>query len=206
MNLRYISITCDCNCSFTNEFVNIFAYNTRFICNWMSKNVRKLKIPTDGTFNHINVVVSTNENSCRISSQNTLRVTIHWTEKNIEEYLTLRDEGKRIQLYLNLLRKGLIRAADFYDIHLNELLSLIDVFQQNGCKNEWLLKSTYNKDWNLRIMFTCHFSTSDFKLKLTLSDSKKNKIAEKIVFRIYPDEIFFANRIKQYFVKKLIIG
>lgn len=199
MNLRYIYLGCDY--SFSEEFEDIFSYNTRFISNWMSQNVRKLKIPTDGTFNHINVVISTNEDSCKRCAPSIFEITIHWTEQDIKEYQALRDENKRIQLYLDLLRKGLVRVADYYDIHIDELLSLINVFQQNGCKNEWLLRSMFIKEWNVRLKFTCHFSTSDFRLKLTLYDKKKNPIAERVVFRIYPDEVFFSSELRKVIVE-----
>ncbi len=54
MNIRYIYIGSDTTFP-DKDFWNIFCYNTRFISNWMSRKVRLLKIPTDGTFNHISV-------------------------------------------------------------------------------------------------------------------------------------------------------
>ena len=200
MNLRYLYIGSDH--SFPKDFWNIFAYNTRFISNWMSKNVRKLKIPTNGTFNHINVLISRNEAQCRRCAPGILEITTQWTEKDVKKYLELKDEKKRILLYLELLKNGLIRAAEVEDIHIDELLALIDTFQQNGCKNEWLLKSMHIKEWNIRLKFTCHFSTYDFKLFLTLYDKSKKQIAQKEVFQIYPDEIFFAKEIRKVAIEE----
>ena len=79
---------------------------------------------------------------------------------------------------------------------------IIDTFQQNGCKNEWLLKSMHIKEWNIRLKFTCHFSTYDFKLFLTLYDKSKKQIAQKEVFQIYPDEIFFAKKIRKVVIEE----
>ena len=206
MNLKYIYIGCDD--SFPKDFENIFAYNTRFISNWMSKNVRKLKIPTNGSFNHINVLISQKESQCRRSSPNILEITTQWSYNNIKDYLELKDVKNRIDLYVEILKIGLVRAAEFEDIHIDELLSLIGEFQQNGCKNEWQLKSMYIKKWNIRLKFTCHFSTYDFKLFLTLYDKSKIITAQKEIFRIYPDEIYFADIIRKIVVEgnKLFIN
>lgn len=206
MNLRYIYIGCDN--TFSKDFHNIFAYNTRFISNWMSKNVRKLKIPTNGSFNHINILISKNESQSKICSPNILEITTQWSSQDIKDYLELKDENNRIDLYIKLLKNGLKRAAEFEYIHIDELLSLVARFQQNGCKNEWQLKSMYIKEWNIRLKITCHFSTYDFKLFLVLYDKSKKTIAQKEIFRIYPDEIFFADVIRKIVVEgnKLFIN
>lgn len=194
MNLRYIYIGCDR--TFSDEFYNIFWYNTEFILIWMSKNVRKLKIPTE-EFNHINVLISKEEDSCKRDILNIIEVKIHWSDEDVRKYLATRNEQERTIIYLDTLREGLIRASKHYDIHISELLGLVDEFQQNGCKNEWLLRSMILKEWNVRMKFTCHLTTNDFRLILTLYDKKKNIIAQKVVFRIYPSWVFYNHRIKK---------
>ena len=141
MNLKYIYIGCDD--SLPKDFCNIFDYNTRFISNWMSKNVRKLKIQTNGSFNHINVLISKNESQCKKIIPDILEITTKWSSQRIKDYLGLKDERSRIDLYLDLLKDGLIRASEYDNFNVGEILVLIDRFQQNGCKNEWQLKSMY---------------------------------------------------------------
>lgn len=206
MILKYIYIGCDD--SLPKDFCNIFDYNTRFISNWMSKNVRKLKILTNGSFNHINVLISKNESQCKKIIPDILEITTKWSSQRIKDYLGLKDERSRIDLYLDLLKDGLIRASEYDNFNVGEILVLIDRFKQNGCKNEWQLKSMYIKEWNIRFKITCHFSTYDFKLFMSLYDKSKKQIAQKEVFRIYPDEIYFADVIRKIIVEndKLFIN
>lgn len=196
MNIRYIYIGSDTTFP-DKDFWNIFCYNTRFISNWMSRKVRLLKIPTDGTFNHISVYISPKEDKCKVDGKGIFLVPLHWIEEDIVQYLNMKDENERISLYLDLLREGLKKAAQIKEIHIIELLSMIDSFQEGGCKNEWLFKSKTIRERNIRTVFFCYFTTYAFELKLFLYDNKKNLIAEKIVFRIYPDEVFFQSFISQ---------
>lgn len=190
MNLRYIYLGSDD--SFSTDFEDIFTYNTRFISNWMSKNVRKLKIPTDGTFNHINVCISLNESKCIVVSPSILEVTIQWTKKDYLDYLSLKDVSKRVVLYLQILSEGLHIAAQFKNIHIGDLNNLIDDFRNNGYKNEWLFKSLQIKNYGIKLKIMCHFTTYDFNVKVYLWDNSGELLAEKVVFRIYPDEVFFS--------------
>lgn len=193
MTLRSIYIGSD-DLTFSTEFNSVFWYNTEFINNWMSRNVRKLKIPTEG-FNHVSVFVSLNEDSCSLS--NFLQVKLHWTNSFVEKFLATKNEHERTRIYLDALREGLIRASKLYDIHIDELLGLVDEFQKNDCKNEWQLRSMILNEWNVRLKFTCHLTINDFRLVLTLFNKKKDLIAQKVVFRVYPDKVFWGRKIRK---------
>lgn len=203
MNLSLIYIGCD-NLTFPKEFCSIFWYNTEFINNWISKNVRKLKISTDG-FNRIIVFVTKNESSyktCTYLSTERLQIKTHWTDQDIEKYLATSNEHERIMIYLNTLKEGLVRASKHYEIHIDKLLGLLDEFERIGCKNEWLLRSMILKEWNVRLKFTCQLTTSDFRLLLTLYDKKKNVISQKVVFCIYPDKTFWGHNIRKVVIEE----
>ncbi len=120
-----------------------------------------------------------------------LLMPLHWTEKDLVQYLNMKDKNDRISLYLDLLREGLKKAALIKEIHIDELFSMIDSFQEGGCMNEWLFKTKTIRARNIRTVFICYFTTYAFELKLFLHDNNKNLLAEKKVFRVYPDEVFF---------------
>ncbi len=98
----------------------------------MSKNVRKLKIQTNGSFNHINVLISKNESQCKKIIPDILEITTKWSSQRIKDYLGLKDERSRIDLYIDLLKDGLIRASEYDNFNVGEILVLIDRFQQNA--------------------------------------------------------------------------
>lgn len=205
MTLRDVLIGCD-DLTFSEDFHSRFWFNTEFINNWMSRNVRRLKIQTDG-FKLIDIFVSKGVDSCKRCSYigvERLQIVIHWTNQDIEKYLATKNENERTEIYLKALREGLIYASKHYDIHIDELLGLVDEFQQNGCKNEWLLRSMILKEWNVRLKFTYHITMYDFKLVLTLFDKKKNAIAQKTVFHIYPD-FFWGREIRKVVVEDNMI-
>ncbi|MCF0180274.1 MAG: hypothetical protein HUJ97_08560 [Bacteroidales bacterium] len=189
MNLRSFHI--GASCSFQDKnFWDIFCYNTCFIGNWMTRKVRPLKMPTDGTFSQINVILSPGEDRCYTDVFKILQVEIHWGQSDVTNYLRLKSENDRLKLYLDLFRKGLIRAAQFKDIDLDVLIGLVEEFEARGCRNEWLFKSKTIRERNIKIDFVRSFTSYAFELKLHLYDLKKNLIAEKTVFKIYPDDIF----------------
>ena len=124
MKIQYIYLGSDT--TFPNkDFWNTFCYNTRFISNWMSRKVRLKKISTDGTFNHISVYISPKEDKCKVDGKGIFLVPLHWIEEDIVQYLNMKDENERISLYLDLLREGLKKAAQIKEIHIIELLSII---------------------------------------------------------------------------------
>lgn len=95
------------------NFWDIFDYNTSFIDTWLTRKVWHLKLPTDGTFSQINVVISPGEDRCYTNIFKTLNVEIHWDQTDVDKYLGIKDESERTKLYLDLLRTGLRRASQF---------------------------------------------------------------------------------------------
>ena len=199
MNLRCIYLGSDF--TFPKEFWTTFCYNTRFITHWMSRNVRKLKISTDGTFKQLSVLISRDEDHSKQDIMEDFYTTIQWTDADVEKYLAMKDEKERIQLYLSILRDGLSRISIVKEIPIDRLFALIDTFEQNGCKHEWQFKSMYLKDWGVRLKFTCHFTTYDFQLRLTLFNKQKKVIVSKSVFRIYPDENWYWKDLRKVVVE-----
>lgn len=201
MNIRYINLSVDNLSTFDANFCNIFNYNCRFISNWMSRNVRKLKIPTDGTYNFISLEITNRDIHSCLCSEKALFIPIHWTNADLENYLLLKDEGKRVLFYVELMRQGFKNAAKVKDVNLNKLNSLLDTFVEQGCRNEWQFKSIKLEKYGILLKFKCLFHTYDFELVLTVCDLKKNKLSEEIVFKIYPDEIFFSKDIRSIVIE-----
>lgn len=108
MNLRSINVIASSKNSDKN-FWHIFNYNTDFIGNWMTRNVRPLKMHTDGTFDQINIVLSPYEDRCYTDMFKILQVEFHWSQKDMANYLSLINEDDRLSFYIELLKKGLKR-------------------------------------------------------------------------------------------------
>lgn len=190
MNLRSINVIASSKNSDKN-FWHIFNYNTDFIGNWMTRKVRPLKMHTDGTFDQINIVLSPYEDRCYTDMFKILQVEFHWSQKDMANYLSLINEDDRLSFYIELLKKGLKRAALCKEIDLATLIALVEEFQNNGYRNEWLFKSKTIRERNIKVVFMRYLTTYAFELKLHLYDLKNNLIAERTVFKIYPNDVYF---------------
>jgi len=78
--------------------------------------------------------------------------------------------------YLELFESGFKKASKFKSIPLDVLLKLIEDFKKDGCKNEWLHKRKKFKDEDLEIILNCDFTTSYFKLMVTISQISTKRI------------------------------
>ena len=77
MNIRYIALHMDHDSGYKDPFRDNFNLESRFVSNYLSIQIRKLKIETDGTFNMISVIPSIDiANICKIVGEKTLRARV----------------------------------------------------------------------------------------------------------------------------------
>jgi len=171
-----------------------FLLNTRFISNYLSKQIRKFKVETDGTFNMISVEpMPDNLEEYRIVPDDALAIYVPFDK---ERYEQIRDTTDCVY-YLELLEDGFKKASKFKEIPLDILLKLIDEFSENGYKNEWLFKKKRFKEQDMEVVLKCYFTTFDFRLVATINRvSTKDELCSGVVIRTEPDEILFDKMFK----------
>lgn len=179
-----------------------FDFNARFICNYLSKEVRKLNIAGDGTYKMISVRINNNLSDCRLTygsdHPDVLSVLLPVSEQEQRWYNNATDIIERYEFYLGLLEKGYILASDFKTIPVNSLLQLHDKFRENNYKNEWVWKKKLIRDYGIYIIFKCYFTTFDFRLEMEVYDTKQNVLLTKgIVLQTGPDELFFDKEFRK---------
>ena len=135
MNIRYINLDAYGAQSLLID-VYKFNFNTRFISNYLSKEIRRLKITGDGTYNMISVRLSDTQSEVELSyggdRKDVLAIKLHMSEKEQHAYNAMTDLNERYELYLNLLEKGYILASQIKKVPLNVLLELHDKFRSNN--------------------------------------------------------------------------
>lgn len=193
MNLRYIALSLDNN-TFDTKYVSTYLYHTRFISNFFSKAVRRIKFSTDGTFNMINVKGSKSDiEECSIKGFDSLNVPVLFSATSYESIKGTSD----CSYYLELLEKGFNKAARFKKIPLEQLLSLIAEFKANGCRNSWQHSKKRFKELDIELRLDCHFTTLDFKLDATITKiSTKKQLCSGTIIRTKPDERHFEKIFK----------
>lgn len=196
MTLRYLTIMP--KLAKENEYINYtpsdWKYNTRFIDNYLSKAVRKLKIETQG-FNMLSVTIEQNPtqeidlSECFL----TLTANVLFSQEQMNKLVSITDYNTRIEQYLMLLEQGYEIANKYYDIQIDKLLNLHQEFRVGGYKNEWLFKKKIIKNYGIYVFFKCYFTAFEFRLELEVYDQKQTHLITKgVVYRTAPDEIFFS--------------
>ena len=200
MRLRYIALYTDSGSKYNSTLASDFCYNIRFICNYLSKAVRKKNAYIElDEVNMISVMLSQKECSVRTSVVDKARiVTLNCSEEELRRIISLPNETERYEYYLSFLEEGYRLSGLFNDEQLGLLLSLHQQFRENGYRNEWLFKKKPIRDFGIYIYFKCYFTTYDFRLELEVFDLKQTKLLTKgVVMRTAPDEIFYDKDFKK---------
>lgn len=128
MKIRYISLHIEhpLYSGFSDEKFNIkFNNNARFICNYLSKAVRKLNLETDGTYKMISVNPHANQSCSKTDVEYVLSNNIYVSSKDMERYKQMENLTERYEFYLSLLERGYMQAATFKEgVPVESLLSL----------------------------------------------------------------------------------
>jgi hypothetical protein len=183
-----------------SEYELAFKDHCRFISNYMSIQVRKLKFETDGTYNMIGIKLILNPGFlCKIIPEYSLNVLL--TSFNKESY-NLMCEIEKYEYYLSLLEEGYRIAAQYKDIPLDDLLRLHQQFRDGDYKNEWQHKRKVCKELGIDIVLNCYFRSINFQLEMVVSDRKtKKEVVKGIVLTTPPNEVCF-----DYKFRDIIIG
>ena len=212
MKIRYISLHIEhpLYSGFSDEDFNIkFNNNARFICNYLSKAVRKLNLETDGTYKMISVNPHANQCYSKIDVEYVLSNNIYVSPKDMERYKQMENLTERYEFYLSLLERGYMQAATFKEgIPVESLLSLHQQFRDGGYKNEWLFKKKPVRDFGICIYLKCYFTSFDFRLELEVYGLKTKELVTKgIVIQTPPNEVCFDYKFKQISIEndKLLI-
>jgi hypothetical protein len=196
MKLRYIALYIDYGSD--HLFRDTFNLNSRFISNYLSIQVRKLKFDTDGSYNMIAIEPREDiRNVCRIVGEKALKVEVLFDKIAYEKMI----ETERYEYYLQLLEEGYKVCDQHKKIPLEQLLKIHQDFRDNDYKNEWLHKKKKFKEHGIEVALNCFFTTLDFKLRMTVYDIKsKTELVSDTVIRTLPNEVCFA-----HFFKDIII-
>lgn len=200
MNLRYIALHLNHDSGYKDPFRDNFNLHSRFISNYLSVQIRKLKYETDGTFNMITVSPTLDiKHICRIVGEKALDACISFNREAYDQMT----EYEKYDYYLQLLEDGYKICSQFKQIPLDYLLQLHQEFRVNGYKNEWLHKKRKFKEYGIEVTLNCYFTSLDFQLSISVNDIRnKTELISGIVIKTLPDEVCFAPLFKDIIIEK----
>ena len=198
--IRYISLDHDRKEMVINTYN--FGFNARFICNYILKKTRSLKLVGDGSYNMISVNITPDETRVESIYEDVLYILLHLSEEEQLAYNAMSKLEDRYEFYLSCLERGYIFAEDEFNVPVKELLQIHQQFRDGGYKNEWIWIKKPLRDYSIYVVFRCKFTTFDFTLNLEVYDLKKTRlITEGLVFRTGPGEFFFDKAFKKIEIK-----
>ena len=202
MNLRNILIGLEYNTyvKIDNEFRYEFYLRVAYISNYFSREIRKYKFKTDGSYNTIAIDLIEPEirvlNYTKIVPFNVLSVEIPFNRSIYNE------QKNNCNYYLNFFKEGFIKASKFKPIPLEFLLDLIKKFRNKNCLNLWIHKKRKSKKDNLEIILTCNFTSEYFQLIITIYKLSTNeKLLSEIILQTEPDPVLFEGMFNDVMIK-----
>ena len=121
MNLRYIALHMSHESGYKDPFRDNFNLNSRFISNYLSIQIRKLKFETDGSFNMLGISPSVDiKHVCRIVGEKALDAKVSFDKEAYERM----NELEKYEHYLQLLEEGYKICAQYKKIPLEQLLQI----------------------------------------------------------------------------------
>ena len=195
--VRYISLVGGRNDMYINH--SMFDFNARFICNYLSKAVRPLKIIGDGMYKMISVEICSGESSWKLNDYlEVLDIHLNLSGDEQLKYNSMRILEDRYEFYLSCLQRAYEYAGQYVNVPQKELLQLHQQFREGGYKNEWIWFKKPLKEYGIYIILRCKFTTFDFTLNLEAYDIKKTTLmVEGKVFRTSPDELCYDYKFKK---------
>lgn len=174
------------------EFTYAFLKHSRFICNWLEREIfGAIRFEASG-FKRIVITLCSNPRSAPfINSSNVACVELKF-DRGLIDTLAGDDLAK---YQIDLLRSGIERCSLVFSIPKTELLHGLDLFINGGMKNEWLHKRITFKEYQLSAVLTCKLTQNLFALCLTVLHRKIITFKE-IILETEPDEIVFERKFK----------
>ena len=186
-----------------NELRYGFQLHTRFISNYLSKEIRKIRFKTDGSFNMLSISLTESKiNPCKIVPFEVLDVQLPFDRA---KYFIIKGTND-CSYYLDLIEKGFEIASEFKTIPYKELIQIVQKFRDGNCKNEWLeLKKKFKED-DLEIFLLSEFTTNYYQIRIIIKQiSTKKEIINEVVIRTEPYEVVFENLVKTIEIENTII-
>lgn len=177
---------------FQSDAIQLFRDQTRYICNFLQRQLKSSDLETNG-FNKICIVCkSMPRAACYVNSSNALIVEIPFS---VEEYFSVAAEDLP-DYFINLLSIGFNKASKEFYLPIDTLSAAIKLFRNIEYKNEWVYVEKNFKLIGLKCRLLCAFKVNYFSLTFEAIRGHELIFSQEIL-RTMPDEVTFSHRFKE---------
>lgn len=167
-----------------------FKKRSRFICNWIEREVLKpLKFRSRGFDRIVVVLNSTPKPEAYTNSSKVACVEIPFDQEVIDN-----SHGDTLaDIQIAMLRYGIEKCDTTISIPKSELFRGLDLFVKSGMRNEWLHKEKAFRGHSLTAALTCKMTQTAFSLRLAVW--YLNALCfDQVILETEPDEVVFEHR------------
>ena len=170
---------------------------TRHICNYLERNLSSLKFEANG-FNKICFVgYSRPAIEMHINSSNALCVPIAFDMKSWRQM----PREKMSDFFADMLRAGLQKCADNYEIPLENMLQWLSNLCEKNYRNEWDFREKSFRQEGIKCRLKCSLTLDAFALRLLVL-RKEVVVFDKVILETVPDEVAYHYRFKDIVVER----
>lgn len=170
----------------------IFDFNEEYIIDWISRSLRGLNIECNN-FNRINIQLRDILEPKHNLSEKYLTLKYPFTQIQMTEFSQVSNYNARMENYIQLYERALQYLGQYYDIHLPELLDLLNKFRLNNYKNEFVKMKKQIREFGIYIDIVCKYDAFSYKLFMEVYDIKHiNLITKGLFYEIMPNVFTIA--------------
>lgn len=175
-----------------SEYTYGFLKSTRFICNYIEREILKpRKFEADG-FDRISIALCSGP--AREPFVNSSKVLCVDLPFNREMYESLK--GRELSLFhIDKIKEGLRVLKLSFDLPENEIIEGLGQFVSGGMENRWLYKKKNFASVGLTAFLNCRLTSDIFELRLGVFKEKK-LLWDSCILETDPDENAFEYRFK----------
>ncbi len=177
--------------TFPQEFTSSFRDRTRYVCNFIGREISAAKFQTPG-FKRLCIVGSQNPSPACFQIDSALSVEIGLDR---EEYDRLSKE-ELPEYFLALLNAGFEKTSRQFALPLEQIDQAISKFRALNYKNAWThVEKTFRME-RLKCKLSCELTMDRFSLTLNVNKNGST-ILHQEVLTTPPDEVSFHHRFKE---------
>lgn len=152
-----------------NELRYEFQCRVEFICDYITKALRKKKIETKGKYNGIYInLLPDSENRVPIVRDCDVVIYLPFNFKKYNEARRLNDYN----YYFELIRSGLYIYSNFLNERIDVIIDIVFEFEKINCKNRWLQKRRKFPSEDISVELWSELTTSNYTAEIEIKDKE----------------------------------
>jgi hypothetical protein len=175
-----------------DELVTPFSFQTRYVCNFIERYLKKAKFNADGFSKMCICGRAKPTGKSRIQCVNALVVEVGF---DVARYHGL-SQDEFSEFFLSMIQAGIEKGSSTHSLPKAVLLDALENFRESGYKNCWIHKAKKIPNTRIKATLECKLTINDFSLCIVIAEGVKI-LHRECILQTKPDEIIFQHQFKE---------